>query len=105
MKLRTMWAIAGAVALAAMAGSAQALPSAKAVDPGVSGTTGVEKVHYRPYRHCHWFRGYRRCHGGQYSYGYDPYYSSYDYPYYSYGYSPGFSLFLGGGRHHRGHRR
>jgi len=44
---------------------------------------GLETVHYRPYRHCHWRYGRRWCHGPHY-YGY-------------YGYGPGWG---GSYRHH-----
>jgi hypothetical protein len=54
-------------------------------------TTSLQQVHYRPYRHCHWRHGYRRCHGG---YGYR----------YGYGYGPGVYLNFGGRRHHHHHR-
>src|SRR5262245_58454685 len=53
----------------------------------------IDAVHYRDWRHCHWRRGYRYCHGGDdYDYGYDDYY----------GY-PSYSVFRFGHRHHRHH--
>src|SRR4051794_19433389 len=76
MRLRATSTIFGALtALGLAAGSAQALPAPKALDNGVSGSTGLEQVHYRGFRHCHWRYGYRRCHGG-YAFRYQPYYSS-----------------------------
>lgn len=129
MRLLRTCAISGALALSLAAG-AQALPATKALAPGVSGNSAVEPVHYRPYRHCHWRYGYRRCHGGYYGgYGYRPYYSygygypyygysrpyySYGYgypyygysrPYYSYQYSPGVSFYVGPRYGHYGYRR
>lgn len=57
---------------------------------GLTKTT-AEKVHWRPYRHCHWRRGERWCHGGR-------------------GYrnrGPGINLYIGPsrrGQHNRRHR-
>jgi len=106
MRLFGISSVIGGLSLMMVAGSAQALPAAKAPDTSAE-RSNLEQVHWRRYRHCHWRYGYRRCHGGYayrpygYSYGYGyPYYRR---PYYSYGYSPGFSLYIG--PRYRGYRR
>ena len=83
----TALALAGLLAMPASAAPAgmAGLNSAVATQPA------AEKVHWRPYRHCHWRRGFRRCHGGVAYYG---------------GYGPGVQLYIGPSRRgHRQHRR
>ena len=78
---------------AALATPASAAPSGLSHTKGYTTNTAVEKVNWRPYRHCHRRYGRRWCHGGR--------------RYNRWGGSPGINVFIGtGGRkHHRRHRR
>lgn len=88
-------ALVAAAAVIGLAGSASAGPvSSGALMNGLSNTSSLaEQVHYRPFRHCHWRRGIRRCHSG---YGY--------YGPRRYGYYGGPSIYLRFGDRHRHHR-
>ena len=71
MKLRlsgTAMAISLSTVLATSTNAAPLAPSRPAVAPESS---GVQNVHWRGYRHCHWRDGERWCHGGGYDRDYD----------------------------------
>lgn len=94
MRRLTLGMIAGAALLAlGMAAPASAAPlgaaTAAAVQPAA--TNGIEKVHYRRYRHCHYRYGKRWCHGGK------RYYNGY--------YSPGVNIYIGPKYKHRKYRK
>ena len=73
-----------------MAAPASAAPIGSAAFDGAGLTkTAAEKVNWRPYRHCHWRRGDRWCHGGR--------------GYRSRG--PGINLYIGPSRRGRHNRR
>ena len=76
----------------ALATPASAAPAGLSHTKGYTTSTAVEKVNWRPYRHCHRRYGRRRCHGGR--------------RYNRWGGGPGVNIYLGtGGKHHRRHRR
>jgi len=82
----TALALAGLLSTVASA----APPRMAVLNSAVVAESAVEKVDWRPYRHCHGRRGYRRCHGGVY-FGGD---------------GPGVQLYIGPSRRaHRHHRR
>ena len=87
-----MTAVGLALSLAAvLATPATAAPAGLgALDTGGYTKLAVETVNWRPYRHCHWRRGDRWCHGGR-SYYRDR--------------GPSINLYFGSGRRGRHHRR
>lgn len=71
-------AVGGLLMAMGLSGPASAAPvgaGALAAATERAAPGGVETVHYRPYRHCHWRYGRRWCHGphfGYYGYGFGP---------------------------------
>lgn len=94
MRRLTLGMIAGAAMLAlGMAAPASAAPlgaaTAAAVQPAAA--NGIEKVHYRRYRHCHGPSWDRWCHGGK------RYYRGY--------YGPGVNIYVGPRYKYRKYRK
>jgi hypothetical protein len=58
-------AVGLAIAIAMGTATAYSAPIANTGLLKGGSASGVEQVHYRTYRHCHWRNGKRWCHGGQ----------------------------------------
>lgn len=60
MKTRRLLSIAGAAAMMLAAGAAEAAPAGGVLDAlrtaGAHAGSNVETVHWRRYRHCHWYK-------------------------------------------------
>ncbi len=88
MRLRTTFAVLGAIGLGIASSGVQALPAPKTLDTGAV-NADVQLVHSRSSRHCHRSDGRRWCHGG-YAYRTQPFYGYYDGPrYHRYSYYDG----------------
>ena len=79
-------------ALAGLGFSAASAASLTGVASGLNaaserGDSGIQNVHWRDHRHCHWHDGERDCHYGYRSYGYSSF-------------APGYGLYLNLGRRH-----
>lgn len=85
--------IAALCVAGALAAPASAAPVGLSQTKGYSTNTAVQKVEWRPYRHCHRRYGRRWCHGGR----------RYD----RWGGGPGINIYIGTGRkdHRHRHRR
>lgn len=92
MRLSSILSVAALSLAAAIAGPAAAAPlGAGAMQATAPAGSVAEKVHWRPYRHCHRRHGRRYCHGGR--------------SYRRYG-GPGIGIYIGPKpRHYRHHRR
>jgi hypothetical protein len=89
--LRTLAAGIALAVAGLMAAPASAAPAGLAAFDSAGLTkTATETVNWRPYRHCHWRRGDRWCHGGR--------------AYYR-GRGPGINLYIGPSRRGRHNRR
>jgi hypothetical protein len=86
----------GALQFSGASAHAAPMPAAGLAKSIAVDQTGLQQVHWRPYRHCHWRWGRRYCHGG-----YRPRVGLYFGPGYYYGYRHHHRHF----RHHRWRRR